>query len=134
MRRVVSSGALVVLLAAALAWPMSAAAPTAKPEEVGFSSERLHRVTDLVQRHIAAGDFSGAVTLVLAATTLTRDDEEGRRRVHRFLDEMDVEARGITDRPIPFSDYLVAPFKLPDKLVGVRSALHDGPRAVFAHA
>src|SRR6266508_717346 len=64
MRRVVSSGAVVVLLAAVLAWPMSAAAPTAKPEDVGFSSERLHRITDLVQRHITAGDFSGAVTLV----------------------------------------------------------------------
>ena len=68
MRRIrpvlVSSGAFVVLIVAVLAWPIAAAAPTAKPEEVGFSTERLHRINDLVQRHITAGDFSGAVTLV----------------------------------------------------------------------
>jgi CubicO group peptidase (beta-lactamase class C family) len=52
-----------LLLAAALAWPL-AASQTAKPEDVGFSSERLHRVHDLVQRHIDAGNVSGAVTLV----------------------------------------------------------------------
>lgn len=55
---------LVLLLCTALAWPLSAVVPTVKPEEVGFSSERLRRVTDLLQRHIAAGGTSGAVTLV----------------------------------------------------------------------
>ena len=37
---------------------------TAKPEEVGLSSERLARIHDTVQRHIDAGSLSGAVTLV----------------------------------------------------------------------
>jgi len=37
---------------------------TAKPEEVGLSSERLTRVREAVQRHVAAGAVSGAVTLV----------------------------------------------------------------------
>jgi len=37
---------------------------TAKPEEVGLSSERLARVHEAVQRHIDAGAVSGAVTLV----------------------------------------------------------------------
>jgi CubicO group peptidase (beta-lactamase class C family) len=44
--------------------PLSAAAPTARPEEVGLSSERLKRVSDLMQRHIAAKTFAGAVSLV----------------------------------------------------------------------
>src|SRR5438552_11877460 len=38
--------------------------PRAKPEDVGISSERLHRIHELIQRHIDAGSFSGAVTLV----------------------------------------------------------------------
>ena len=38
--------------------------PTAKPEEVGFSSERLQRIHELMQKNIDAGNFAGAVTLV----------------------------------------------------------------------
>src|SRR6266852_4895600 len=38
--------------------------PTAKPDEVGFSPERLQRIHEMVQRHMDAGDISGAVTLV----------------------------------------------------------------------
>jgi CubicO group peptidase (beta-lactamase class C family) len=58
------SVSLVLLLAAALAWPLGAAGPAAKPEDVGLSSERLHRIHELVQRHVDAKSFSGAVTLV----------------------------------------------------------------------
>jgi CubicO group peptidase (beta-lactamase class C family) len=39
-------------------------AATARPEEVGLSSDRLRRIGDTIQRHITAGDISGAVTLV----------------------------------------------------------------------
>lgn len=88
MRRIrplpASSTALVVLCVAALAWPIAAAAPTAKPEEVGFSAERLHRINDLVQRHIAAGDFSGAVTLVARNGRIAHLEAQGL---------MDIEAR-----------------------------------------
>ena len=35
-----------------------------KPEDVGMSSERLHRIHEAIQRHIDAGEISGAVTLV----------------------------------------------------------------------
>ena len=48
------SFAVALIAGAVLAWPLAAATPTAKPEEVGFSSERLHRISDLVQRHITA--------------------------------------------------------------------------------
>ena len=34
------------------------------PEDLGFSSERLDRIRDTIQRHIDAGDITGAVTLV----------------------------------------------------------------------
>src|SRR5207249_789580 len=38
--------------------------PSASPESVGFSGERLKRIHDVVQRHIAANRIAGAVTLV----------------------------------------------------------------------
>jgi len=38
--------------------------PTAKPEEVGISSERLKRIHEMVMRHVEAQDISGAVTIV----------------------------------------------------------------------
>jgi len=54
-----------VLLVAMLAWSRAAEdTSTAKPEEVGLSSERLARIGELMQRHIAAKDISGGVTLV----------------------------------------------------------------------
>jgi CubicO group peptidase (beta-lactamase class C family) len=43
---------------------LAASVPTVKPEQTGFSSERLARIHDMVQRHIDAHDISGAVTLV----------------------------------------------------------------------
>jgi CubicO group peptidase (beta-lactamase class C family) len=41
-----------------------AAGGTVAPESVGISTERLERIDELVQRAIAAGEISGAVTLV----------------------------------------------------------------------
>jgi CubicO group peptidase (beta-lactamase class C family) len=38
--------------------------PTAKPEEVGLSSERLQRIHEMIQRYMDDGSISGAVTLV----------------------------------------------------------------------
>jgi CubicO group peptidase (beta-lactamase class C family) len=62
--------------------------PTAKPEEVGLSSERLTRIGEAVQRHIDAKNVAGAVTLVAR-----------RGRIAHF------EARGMMDleskRPMP---------------------------------
>jgi CubicO group peptidase (beta-lactamase class C family) len=72
MRTHLNPVALVVLCLAALVWtvlsaveaPLAATASTARPEDVGLSSERLKRIGELMQRHIAAGTFPGAVTLV----------------------------------------------------------------------
>ena len=61
----ITKTAAVLLLLAFLAFPLAAdLAPTAKPEDVGLSSERLARITELMQRRIAAKDISGGVTLV----------------------------------------------------------------------
>jgi CubicO group peptidase (beta-lactamase class C family) len=61
MRR--SAFVLSVIFAAALP-ALAASVQTAKPEQTGFSSERLVRIHEMVQRHIDAHDISGAVTLV----------------------------------------------------------------------
>ncbi len=59
------TGILCFLLAIVLSFPIVAAnGPTAKPEDVGLSAERLQRITDMIQRRIAAGDLAGAVTVV----------------------------------------------------------------------
>ena len=42
----------------------AASVPTAKPEDVGLSSERLQRIDQMIQRRIAAGELAGAVTIV----------------------------------------------------------------------
>ena len=75
---------LLVVYGLTVAWPLTAAAPAAKPEEVGLSTERLKRVAELVQRHIAAGSFSGAVALVA---------RNGRVGYHEAFGQMDLEAK-----------------------------------------
>jgi CubicO group peptidase (beta-lactamase class C family) len=63
--------------------------PTAtKPEEVGFSSERLQRVHDAVQRHIDAKELSGVVTLVARKGRVAHFEAQGL---------MDIESK----KPMP---------------------------------
>jgi len=76
--------ALIIASALTLAGPLTAAAPTAKAEDVGLSSERLKRVAELVQRHVTAGSFSGAVTLVA---------RNGRIAYHEAQGVMDLETK-----------------------------------------
>jgi CubicO group peptidase (beta-lactamase class C family) len=52
--------ALVLLTRPALAQPL----PAARPEQVGLSSERLGRVSQVLRQEIAKGKFPGAVALV----------------------------------------------------------------------
>jgi CubicO group peptidase (beta-lactamase class C family) len=76
-RLVIKSGATVSLLLALLAFPLTASSTKAKPEEVGLSSERLPRIHTAIQRHIDAGDISGAVTLVGRKGRLAYLDAQG---------------------------------------------------------
>jgi len=63
MKRIVTITALLIwVFAASLAWAQ--ALPTAPPEEVGLSSQKLTRVTQVVKAEIAKGRYPGAVALV----------------------------------------------------------------------
>jgi CubicO group peptidase (beta-lactamase class C family) len=64
LNRLIARSSLSLLLGAAPVASVFAAVQTAPPESVGMSAERLHRVDELVQRNIDAGEISGAVTLV----------------------------------------------------------------------
>jgi CubicO group peptidase (beta-lactamase class C family) len=65
MKTAVRSSVECLVLFALLAFPLTAGLlPYGKPEDVGVSSERLQRIHEAIQRHIDAGDISGAVTLV----------------------------------------------------------------------
>jgi len=58
---------VAVALVAGASWPgatLAGSLPTAKPEDVGLSSERLERIGPAMQRHIDAGEIAGVVTLV----------------------------------------------------------------------
>ncbi len=79
----------IIAIVALMGLPLVAGTvPVGKPEEVGLSSERLKRIGEAVQRHIEAGNVSGAVTLVAR-----------RGRIAHF------EARGMMDleskKPMP---------------------------------
>jgi len=50
--------------ATAVSRAASATSPTASPEEVGLSSERLERITSAIQRSVDEGRMAGAVALV----------------------------------------------------------------------
>lgn len=90
MVRTVRFTLVAILVTASVNLPsrLGAVAPTARPEEVGVSAERLKRVGELVLRHIAAGSFSGAVTLVA---------RNGRIVHHEAYGLMDLEAK----KPMP---------------------------------
>src|SRR5215831_11710552 len=53
--------ALATLVVSGLA---AGPAGSSKPEDVGMSSERLNRIHPMIQGHLDAKDFSGAVTVI----------------------------------------------------------------------
>ncbi len=55
---------LLCVLVLQAAFAVAAELPTAKPEDVGMSAERLKRIDQAMMRHIEAGDIQGAVTAV----------------------------------------------------------------------
>jgi CubicO group peptidase (beta-lactamase class C family) len=82
LRKVALFIACGALTAAALA--ASTSTSSARPEDEGLSTARLKRVAELVQRHIDAGSFSGAVTLVA---------RNGRIVYHEAAGTMDLESK-----------------------------------------
>jgi CubicO group peptidase (beta-lactamase class C family) len=75
--------AVGLISSAALLAAANAATPTVRPEAVGLSSERLARVTELMERHIEAGTFAGSVTLIA---------RNGQVAVLAAQGEMDIES------------------------------------------
>src|SRR4051812_3028356 len=73
LRRFVS----VVGVAALVAFGFGAAPSLSKPEDVGLSSERLARIHPMIQGHLDAKDFSGAVTLVARKGRVVHFDAHG---------------------------------------------------------
>src|SRR5271157_4917330 len=74
-----------LLILPVIVLPLAAASlPTARPEEVGLSSERLQRIHEMVMRHVEARDISGAVTLVARRGRVIHFEAHGL---------MDVEAK-----------------------------------------
>jgi CubicO group peptidase (beta-lactamase class C family) len=61
----VRTTALLLLCAAGNASLSARELPTAKPESVGMSTERLARIDPMVERYIASGQIVSAVTVVL---------------------------------------------------------------------
>ena len=65
------------ILLTVLSLPALTASPTAKPEEVGLSSERLARINQMIERRIAAGDLAGAVTIVARKGKVVHHSAQG---------------------------------------------------------
>ena len=67
---------VIVVVLAGL--PLAAGSvPSGKAEDVGMSTERLKRIGEAVQRHIAAGDVAGAVTLVARRGKIAHFEAQG---------------------------------------------------------
>jgi len=74
-----------LLIVPAMVLPLAAASlPTARPEEVGLSSERLQRIHQMVMRHVEDRDISGAVTMVARRGRVVHFEAHGL---------MDIEAK-----------------------------------------
>src|SRR5262245_56629945 len=87
---------------------------TAKPEDVGLSSERLARVHEAVQRHIDAGSVSGAVTLVVRHGKIAHFEAHGL---------MDIESKRAIPRD---SVFRLASMSKPITAVAVMMLVEEG--------
>jgi CubicO group peptidase (beta-lactamase class C family) len=77
MKRVLGFGLAAILVVAAQLMYAAGSVPTGKAEDVGLSTERLKRVSEAVDRHIAAGNVAGAVTLVARRGKIAHFDAQG---------------------------------------------------------
>ena len=110
-----SLAAFLVLAWALATLPLNAGSiVTAKPEDLGFSSERLTRIHDAVQRHIDAKAIAGAVTLV------ARHGRIAHLEAHGLID---IESK----RPMPKDGvFRLASMSKPVTAVAVMMMLEEG--------
>jgi CubicO group peptidase (beta-lactamase class C family) len=110
-----SLAGLLIVACALVTLPLRAGSiATAKPEELGFSSERLTRIHEAVQRHIDARAIAGAVTLV------ARNGRIAHFAAHGLID---VEA----NRPMPKDGvFRLASMSKPVTAVAVMMMIEEG--------
>lgn len=73
-----TGGAVVGLVVLALSGPLWAGqVPPGSPEDVGLSTERLGRIGEAMERHIEAGNITGAVTLVARGGRIAHFEAHG---------------------------------------------------------
>ena len=76
---------LVAVAASTIAWTALSAdeIPTASPEDVGMSSERLREIDTVIKRHVDAGEIQGAVTAVARRGKVVHFEAYGLMDVER---------------------------------------------------
>jgi CubicO group peptidase (beta-lactamase class C family) len=107
---------LSALALAALTAPLVAAGlvPAGRPDEAGFSNERMARVREAVQRHVDAGAVSGAVTLVARRGKVVHFEAYG---------QMDLESK----KPMPKDGlFRLASMSKPITAVAVMMMVEEG--------
>ena len=77
MSRVVGLISVVMLVVAGRLMFAAGSVPVGKAEDVGLSTERLKRISEAVDRHLAAGSVAGAVTLVARRGTIAHFEAQG---------------------------------------------------------
>ena len=111
MKSAVSSFLVLAVLALTV---VTASSPTVKPEEVGLSSERLQRISQMIQRRIAAGEVAGAVTVVARRGKVAHYSAQG---------VMDLESK----QPItPASMFRIASMTKPVVGVAIMMMVEEG--------
>jgi CubicO group peptidase (beta-lactamase class C family) len=88
--------------------------PAGKPEDVGMSSARLERIHEAMQRHIDAGEISGAVTIVARRGRLVHYEAHGL---------MDIESKRPMEKDAVFR---IASMSKPITGVAVMMMMEEG--------
>jgi len=109
-------GGVIAASVVSVALPLFAAGsvPNGKPEDAGFSTERLGRIKEAVQRHIERGNVPGVVTLVARHGKVVHFEAHGLN---------DVEAK----RPMPKDAiFRLASMSKPITAVAVMMMIEEG--------
>lgn len=77
VRRVLAACAAILLVAGTVAHAAERVLPTAKPERVGMSAERLQRISEMNRRYVEEGKLAGVVTLVARGGQIVHVDAQG---------------------------------------------------------
>jgi CubicO group peptidase (beta-lactamase class C family) len=77
MRTAISFALFLAALGLSVVTVSTASSPGVKPEDVGLSSERLQRISQMIARRIAAGEIAGAVTLVARKGKVAFESSQG---------------------------------------------------------